>query len=114
MDIIIKQKFSKIKKVYEEEQQVEKPYLDVFFDVVTENGSWIDKDGTGYFPIEIEDKKQSDEDLKKECADWINKHTVLSHYKPVNVREALIQAKLREMAEKELIAEGKITPELNG
>ena len=108
MEIIIKRVFNKKKIISIETSSVEKDYLDVFFDVIAEKGSYIDKDGMGYFPIEIEDKKQTEEQLKKECEDWIVDNNVLDCYQPVNVKEALIQAKIREIAETELKKEGLI------
>jgi len=104
MEILIKRIFSKKKVISMETGSEEKNYLDVFFDVITEKGSYIDKDGAGYFPIEIEDKKQTEEQLNQECEDWIVKNSVLNSYKPVDPKEALIQAELRAMAEERIKA----------
>jgi len=112
MKIIIKQKFSKLKTIYEDDKEVVKPFFDVFFDIETSEGVWIDKDNAGFFPIEVEDKGQSDDELKKDCSDWIVKNNVLAHYKPVNREETLIKEKMRELAIKELVKEGKLNARL--
>jgi hypothetical protein len=109
MKIIIKQKVPKIKKVSEEEKTIEKDYFDVFFDVETDKEQYADPDNQGYFPIEIEDKGQTDEELKQQCLDWINKHNILSIYKPTYKTKRDLDLKKK----KEEILERQATEELD-
>ncbi len=109
MNITIKQKIPIKKKVTVEEETVEKDYLAVFFDVETDKEQYVDKDDKGYFPIEIESKGQSDEELKQECLNWLNKHNILSIYSPTykTKDDLALEKKKKEIVERQAKAELK-------
>ena len=104
MEITIKKKISKIKIEYDENNElINVDYLDIFFDVESTNNYYIDIDGNGFFPLEIVDNDNTDEEIKQICIDWITENNILSIYKPIysNLEEKQIADKKLEILDRQ-------------
>lgn len=104
MEIIIKQKIAKFKQILNNNNElVNINYLDIFFDVESDDKYYIDIDNKGFFPLEILDNNNTDEEIKQICSNWIISNNILTIYTPTynSLEEKQIAEKKLEILDRQ-------------